>query len=107
MNPTKNIYTVEFKNVHYYLEIHTALKNGLKLPEYYGKNLDALWDCLTDFIGNDIEIILKNFQDVEKVDKEYADKILNVFKDAKHYANDTFLGVRIIVERNGAATEIE
>ena len=37
MNPTKNIYTVEFKNVHYYLEIHTALKNGLKLPEYYSK----------------------------------------------------------------------
>ena len=83
------------------------LAKALHFPEYYGKNLDALWDCLTDFIDNDVEIILKNFQHVEKINKEYADKILNVFKDAKHYANDTFLGVRIIVERDGAATEIE
>lgn len=26
---------------------HTYLKRKLSLPEYYGENLDALWDCLT------------------------------------------------------------
>lgn len=27
---------------------HKYLKEMLKLPEYYGFNLDALYDCLTD-----------------------------------------------------------
>ena len=29
-------------------ELHSALKNLLSLPEYYGKNADALNDCLSD-----------------------------------------------------------
>ena len=107
MEQEKNIYTVDFKDVHYYLEIHKALKDGLKLPDYYGENLDALWDCLTDFIDNDDVIILNNYQFVEKASDEYAKKILDVFKDAKHYADDAFAGARIIVERDGVETEIE
>ena len=107
MEQDKTIYTVDFKDVQYYLEIHEALKDGLRFPEYYGANLDALWDCLTDFIDNDDTIILKNYQFVEKTNEEYARKILDVFKDAKHYANDAFAGARIIVERDGVENEIE
>lgn len=29
---------------------HSILKDKFELPDYYGRNLDALWDCLsTDF----------------------------------------------------------
>ena len=28
--------------------LHDALKRQLALPEYYGRTLDALYDCLTD-----------------------------------------------------------
>ncbi len=28
-------------------EIHDILTRALDLPPYYGRNLDALWDCLT------------------------------------------------------------
>ena len=38
---------------------HDYLKKALIFPNYYGKNLDALYDCLTD-IGVDTEIVLKN-----------------------------------------------
>ena len=100
-------YTIDFKGVSNYLEIHKALKDGMKLPGYYGENLDALWDCMREIIDNDIEIILKSFQDVEKLHEEYAGKILYVFKEAKHYANDAFSGAHIIVERDGVETEIE
>ena len=27
---------------------HAYLKEALRLPDYYGKNLDALYDCLGD-----------------------------------------------------------
>jgi ribonuclease inhibitor len=45
---------------------HAYLKRKLDLPDYYGYNLDALWDCLsTDFSPRKItlvnpEIILEN-----------------------------------------------
>lgn len=107
MEQNKTVYTVDFKNVHQYEEIHRTLKDGLDFPNYYGENLDALWDCLTDFIDNDDVIILRNYQFVETANKEYAEDILRVFKRAKHYANDAFAGARIIVERDGVETEIE
>ena len=37
---------------------HEYLKYMLDLPEYYGKNLDALHDCLTDF--RDLTLIIVN-----------------------------------------------
>ena len=100
-------YIVDFKDVHYYLEIHKALKEGLDFPDYYGENLSALWDCLTETVGNNVKIFLKNYQDVERVHKEYADDILRIFQRAKHWADDIYIGMRIIVERNGVETEIE
>lgn len=29
-------------------EVHDLFARGLDLPEWYGRNLDALFDCLTD-----------------------------------------------------------
>jgi len=53
---------------------HDYLKKVLNFPDYYGKNLDALYDCLTD-IGVNTEIILKN--------KDYvAYDIVDTFIDA-------------------------
>ena len=30
------------------LELHTALKSMLSLPDWYGMNADALYDCLSE-----------------------------------------------------------
>lgn len=29
-------------------QLHAALADALSFPDWYGKNLDALYDCLTD-----------------------------------------------------------
>ena len=39
--------------------LHTILAQSLNFPEWYGKNLDALYDCLTD-IQEETEIQLIN-----------------------------------------------
>lgn len=38
-------------------ETHKYLKEMLKLPEYYGFNLDALYDCLTEEGGLVLKIV--------------------------------------------------
>ena len=38
---------------------HDYLKEALNFPDYYGKNLDALYDCLTE-IGVETKIKLIN-----------------------------------------------
>ena len=40
---------------------HAYLKEMLDFPEYYGANLDALYDCLTDLPPT--EIFLENIED--------------------------------------------
>lgn len=37
-------------------KLHRVLKEALGLPEYYGRNLDALNDCLGEMSGLDIRL---------------------------------------------------
>lgn len=55
---------------------HDYLKEMLELPDYYGKNSDALHDCLTDL--QDLEITVINERDNLPCYK----KILRVLKIA-------------------------
>ena len=51
---------------------HDYLMEALSLPDYYGKNLDALYDCLTEM---ECEIELTNASEVDE-------GILDTFRDA-------------------------
>lgn len=56
---------------------HDYLQTALELPEYYGKNLDALYDCLTELQDVYIEI------QQPKEETMYFKKVLRVFKGAE------------------------
>lgn len=55
---------------------HEYLQKTLNLPQWYGKNLDALYDCLTDF--EEIEIKIK----MPEQKTPYLEKIFRVLKAA-------------------------
>lgn len=55
---------------------HAYLKEALHFPDYYGNNLDALFDCLTDLPETQVQFI--NTEDAP----EYFQKVLRVFRDA-------------------------
>ena len=56
--------------------VHEYLKEMLSFPEYYGKNLDALHDCLTEL--DDIEITIE----APLEDGAIYQKIIRIFKAA-------------------------
>lgn len=55
-------------------ELHLYLKQQCQFPDYYGCNLDALYDCLTDD-KQSFEIILQEYT-------EYQKAIIDTIKDA-------------------------
>lgn len=57
-------------------EAHIYLQEQLNFPEYYGKNLDALFDCLTDLGETEVEFV--NLPEEET----YFEKVNWVFHDA-------------------------
>lgn len=57
-------------------EAQEYLKKVLELPEYYGKNLDALYDCVNEMETPEIEIC--NMTEENK----YAGRIIKVLKNA-------------------------
>jgi len=58
--------------------VHNWLKQQLSLPEWYGHNLDALWDCVTGYLPKPIKI--RWIADSEHQSRYSA--IMEIFQDA-------------------------
>lgn len=61
--------------------LHEMLAARLPLPAWYGRNLDALYDCLTD-LGEEVTVLLRNGHQLTAVLGEYGAQTVRVFQDA-------------------------
>ena len=65
-------------------EFYDLIQKEMELPDWFGKNADALWDMLTGYIDTPCEITLKNFTAKENdYNEEIITKILQCFFDAE------------------------
>ena len=60
------------------LPAHDYLKEALALPDHYGKNLDALYDCLTELDETEIQ-----FVNLDAAGDSYFSRVLSVFQEAR------------------------
>ena len=70
---------LDFTMVSLRYEMHLEVKKALGFPEYYGMNLDALHDCLTD-IREDTEIKITGAENLGESLGKYGEIALRVIK---------------------------
>ena len=60
--------------------LHDTLASGLCLPSWYGRNLDALYDCLTD-VQEETVVILRDQAALEEHLGGYGRRLLRLLED--------------------------
>ena len=71
-------HTIDCSSINDAKVLHAALARELALPDWYGHNLDALYDCLTE-LPEPMHLILKNWDTA----KDFSQGFESVFEDAQ------------------------
>ena len=82
----KNQFELNFSECTSIGEIYGVIKNEMDLPEWFGNNLSAFWDCLTGMIEVPATIIIhKGAKDEELL--SYIDQLIAVAHRAENEEN--------------------
>lgn len=74
-------------------DLHKQMEAVLDFPEWYGGNLDALYDCLTDLMEEtDIHILHKDA--LADTLGDYTERLLRILKDAEQ----SNLNIQVLID---------
>jgi len=93
------VYEINLTGVQTAREMHGAVKAGLLLPEYYGMNLDALWDCLTGGIALPCTIRLTGLDALPECMKARVDSLLSLLQEACAHHAAHGRSMRLLIDR--------
>jgi len=71
-------------------EVLEGIAKAFMFPEHFGKNLDALYDCMTDLVHKSGQqpgfvVVLEQLPDNPRFDREAREQLLDVFRDAADF----------------------
>ena len=75
---------IDFENITTKEEFYELFKSKIELPEYFGDNLDALWDVITAYLELPLKVRFLNFND-KKLD--FFVSLKELFNDAERELN--------------------
>lgn len=78
-----------------------AIGRAFEFPDWYGANLDALYDCLTDLPdrnGTGWLVVLERLPDEPGFDAEQRAALLDVFRDAAEAFAERGVGLRVFYD---------
>ncbi len=74
---------IDFDGCKYLFDFHEVIKQSLELPDFYGRNLDALWDSLTGIMATPAHITIRGMAKLPKDLQDVAEEIVAVFREAE------------------------
>lgn len=80
-------------NVQTKQEVLESIAQSFLFPPHFGKNFDALYDCMTDLVHKAGQqpgfiVVLEQIPDNPRFDREAREQLLDVFRDAADYWAD-------------------
>jgi len=71
-------------------EVLDKIAESFLFPNHFGKNLDALYDCMTDLVHKagtqpGFVVVLEQLPDNPRFDREAREQLLDVFRDAADF----------------------
>ncbi len=74
-------------------DVLEGIAQSFLFPAHFGKNLDALYDCMTDLVRKSgaqpgFVVVLEQLPDNLRFDRESREQLLDVFRDAADYWAD-------------------
>jgi RNAse (barnase) inhibitor barstar len=81
-------------------QVLACIANAFHFPKHFGKNFDALEDCLTDLAYKagpqpGFLIVIEQLPNTPKFDKEARETLLDVFRDAADFWADKKVAFRV------------
>ena len=86
-----NIYLLDGKDMTSRDKTYRIIKRTIKFPDYFGHNLDALADCLSELPGKETAIVFVNTDALAENLGPYADKIIACFRSLSEESGYTFI----------------
>ena len=80
-------------------DVLEAIAESFLFPGHFGKNLDALYDCMTDLVHKSgsqpgFVVVLEQLPDNPRFDRESREQLLDVFRDAADFWGERKIAFR-------------
>ena len=83
----------DLSDAHTRQEVLASIAEQFTFPPHFGKNYDALYDCMTDPLHKSgpqpgFIVVLEHIPATARFDKEAREQLLDIFRDAAEYWSD-------------------
>jgi RNAse (barnase) inhibitor barstar len=80
-------------------DVLDGIAQAFTFPAHFGKNLDALYDCMTDIVHKagaqpGFVVVLEQLPDNPRFDREAREQLLDVFRDAADFWGERKIAFR-------------
>jgi len=81
-------------------DVLESIAQSFLFPAHFGKNLDALYDCMTDLVHKSghqpgFVVVLEQLPDNARFDREAREQLLDVFRDAADFWAEKHIPFRV------------
>ena len=74
--------------------LYDQMATRWQLPEWFGRNLDALWDVLGELAASPLLVVWDGMRELSNTDPQLAQTLLELFRDASTQASSLAVVVR-------------